>query len=365
LRLYLGAGSGDFWVQKWYSGVWLSDEALAGDFLWPLRDAVAAAGYHSSGLSASKFYRRLAAEINTACSEGRLTCGAERATLVSPWHEEYTVPLIKTFLSSIGFLVAYENFSPRSKPSIGQKTSLEFSGNITRDRLLPPEIYISGWAFTPALPISLSVSSENGKPRKAIATVGKESDDVYRYFLSQGEDIPNALHSRFELSTYCTADCYLDIKSGAVLIKRLPLDGGTRSVNTPGLHAQIDNFAYKNASPHEVKMDAIKTGILESIGKAYQFAMPILSVAALLVYIICTLRLFREPDLSIPWIINTGLLIAIVSRLLVVSVVHVSSFPAINTRYLSPVYAILLMFVSMALYTGLWASHKKEAPYCS
>jgi len=359
LRLYLGKDSRDSWVQKWYSGAWLTDEVCGGDFLWPLRDAVATSGYHSSGISASKYYRRLAAEINAACSDGRLACSAERATMMSPWHDEYTVPLIRTFFSSIGFLVRFENFSPQSKPSVGPEESLAFSRKITQDRLLPPEVYIAGWAFTPEAPISLSVSSENGKPWKAVATLDKESDDVYRYFLSKGIDIPNASHSRFEMTTYCTAGCYLDIKSSDFLIKRLPLDGSTRSVNTPKLCVQIDNFEYENASPQQVKASAIKTRILESIGKAYQFIMPILGAAGLILYIIVTLRLLTKATLSIPWIINTGLLIAILSRSFVVSLIHVSSFPAISTRYLSPVYGIFLIFVSMALYTDLWTSHKK------
>ncbi len=360
LRLYLGKDSSDTWVKMWYSGKWLAGEAVGGDFLWPLRDAVAAAGYYSSAASASKFYGRLASEINSACSDGRLACDSERATLAPPWHHEYAVPLVRTLLSGALFLVRFENFSAHSQPSIGQEKPLAYVRKITRDRLLPAEINVAGWAFSPEAPISLSVSAKDGDPRKAAITSGQRSADVYDSFLSMGTGIQNALHSRFEIATYCTEGCFLDIKSGNHLMKRVPLDGTTRTLNTPGVRLQIDRFEYRNASKRKVRIDAVKTGILESIGSTYQFVLPLLSVAGFVLYILYTVRFFRKTTFSIPWIIATGLLIAIISRLFVISFIHVSSFPAITTRYLSPLYPLLLTFLSVVLNHCLRTLDKKR-----
>ncbi len=56
-----------------------------GWFMWALRDAASAAGYHSKdALTAAHFYHRIAREINAACKDQRLDCEAERASLITP-----------------------------------------------------------------------------------------------------------------------------------------------------------------------------------------------------------------------------------------------------------------------------------------
>jgi hypothetical protein len=65
-----------------------------GWFFWAFRDAVSRRGYHSTAASAAAYYGRLAGEINAACQNGRLDCGAPRETLVDPirWHHVQEVP---------------------------------------------------------------------------------------------------------------------------------------------------------------------------------------------------------------------------------------------------------------------------------
>ena len=56
--------------------------------MWALRDAVAAAGYYSSGKFPEEYYLRLAQEIDNACSKGRLDCypaARNDATAVEQW----------------------------------------------------------------------------------------------------------------------------------------------------------------------------------------------------------------------------------------------------------------------------------------
>ncbi len=52
--------------------------------IWALRDAAAAAGHYRNAREARRFWGRLAREVNAACSDGRLSCGPPRHSLLPP-----------------------------------------------------------------------------------------------------------------------------------------------------------------------------------------------------------------------------------------------------------------------------------------
>ena len=69
--------------------------------------------------------------------------------------------------------------------------------------------------------------------------------------------------------------------------------------------------------------------------------MPFLIGISLIAYIINTINCFRRKNISALWVINTSLVFAIAARIFLLSLIEVTSFPAINTLYLSPVYPLL------------------------
>lgn len=105
-------------------------------FIWALRDAVTAAGYESA-TAAKQFYLRLADEINLACKDGKLDCLSARSTLIPPWRSEYSVPLFKTFLNSIYYLITYSDFSAESGFSSGESVSVDLFKKMTNEQLSP------------------------------------------------------------------------------------------------------------------------------------------------------------------------------------------------------------------------------------
>jgi hypothetical protein len=62
-------------------------------FMWGLRRGASDLGYHRTAAQARAFYQQMADEINAACSDGRLECGPERASMLLPWRAEYA-PLL-------------------------------------------------------------------------------------------------------------------------------------------------------------------------------------------------------------------------------------------------------------------------------
>jgi hypothetical protein len=214
------------------------------------------------------------------------------------------------------------------------------------------QLQISGWAFAtnPASSVVLSVEAADGT-RADTVVKRLPSPDVYQYFLSRGKDFPNAREARFEITTSCTEGCSLHIRTGGHEDERIPLDGSIRRGETPKSHFYLDalNYIAHDVLPYQSRMDNFKISILARIGKAYQTTVPFLIVLALIRYIINTVNILKTKMVKNLWLINTALLMALVIRLLVLSVIDVTSFPGLDTRYLSPAYPLLLIFMTLAL----------------
>jgi len=100
--------------------------------------------------------------------------------------------------------------------------------------------------------------------------------------------------------------------------------------------------------PKQAKFDDFKIAILGYIGKIYQIVMPVFIVAAFMVYMIRTALMIKKRTVTRIWMINGALLAAIIIRLFIVSMIEVTSFPAICPLYLAPAYPQLLMFVILS-----------------
>lgn len=360
LRQFLEGDLGRGWSTFGCQQFLICDDIAGGWFMWALRDAVAAAGHHESGSSAASYYRRLAIEINSACTDRKLDCFSRRASMMPPWHGEYLRPFLDTLARAAFYLARFEGFNARSSPSWGTEGTLELFRDLTGDKLsgdkLSPKdardhLQIAGWAFSPSTPITLSVRTAEG--RLADPSVKLESSqDVYQYFLSSGRDFPNAREARFDIITSCTSGCYLHVRAGNRLIERLPLDRSVRGFQTAELLFHFDLLEYKGNNdvlPRRSKMVNLKIEFLNRIGKVYQILTPILVILALTAYAISVARNLRRRTITGLLVINTALLIAIVIRLVMLSMIEVTSFRGINIVYLSPAYALLLMFVTLVL----------------
>ncbi len=124
------------------------DEIQGGWFMWALRDAVAAAGYYSSGSFPEAYYLRLAQEINNACRKGRLECYPERASMLPPWNKGYLLPLWKTLLDGSQFLIRFDKVNlVWPQKSLGTDEETRLYRDITRSELCQTneETTIKGW----------------------------------------------------------------------------------------------------------------------------------------------------------------------------------------------------------------------------
>lgn len=75
---------GKNWTAESCKGGNVCRDIGGGWFQWAFRDAVANAGYYTSGPRVQEFYVRLARELDAACDTGSIRCRAKRHTLAPP-----------------------------------------------------------------------------------------------------------------------------------------------------------------------------------------------------------------------------------------------------------------------------------------
>jgi hypothetical protein len=125
----------------------------------------------------------------------------------------------------------------------------------------------------------------------------------------------------------------------------------------------LAEFIGANASPREgtnlTEMAVMKISILNAIGRIYQVIAPILVILAIVAYSITTVHLFRKHAFSDLYIINSAILVAMVARLLILALIDISSFPAVNILYLSPVHPLLLICMILSLIDGMTTAFRK------
>ena len=115
-----------------------SDLEIAGGwFVFALRDAVAASGFHKNGYLAMKYYERLSQEINAACDKGLLKCAKKRSTLIPRWRSEYYRPLFINFKDTFLALINFGGVSINQVSSEGLPESLNLFKSVTREELAP------------------------------------------------------------------------------------------------------------------------------------------------------------------------------------------------------------------------------------
>lgn len=356
-------------LETFLGGKRLTSEALeiresdsdirGGMFIWVLREAVFSAGHYTDGEKASAFYRRLADEVNSACSSKKIDCLPERNTLRPPWHSDYLEPLLQSLVYGMRFLIALDGTNIYSSPSEGQPQQLEAAAQFTREKIFPAQYEIQGWAWHYAGPLSFDIFDSAGRSWVSEINIGLPSEDVYLHFLKQGIDVKQTRQARFKLSTSCIQGCVMVIQVGDKQLERISLSDLPTTINQGDFKLNIESFQLVQARPEEAKQNWRKLKVLETISHVYKLIFPWLFVATLIGYATFTLRLTKVRSVYRAWLMSGVLLSLISGRILILSFISVSSFPGINVQYLSPLYPLMILFMTIT-WTGFHGLFRKN-----
>jgi hypothetical protein len=333
----------------------------SGHFLWALRAAVQAAGYHDSASQAAAYYRRLAAEITRACEANKIACGPERATMAPPWRSYFIGPVLQTTGRVALFAVSsFQGGAPHGGPSVGDEPTLNLFRDLSHERVAKatggPLRRIQGWAFDTASGLTLSVRTHSGDLADATIRV-TQRPDVFEAYRRSGLEMATARDAGFEILTPCVTGCDLYVRKGLPLaearwIKVLPLEDPRREFHSGELAVSIDDSTIVSTAatlPRQDRVAQQKREMITAGRSIFQYLMYPLTLLALgYVPFGIAAALVKRQD-WIPVVISVSLLGATMSRVALLAVIHVTSFPcAFSPHYLGATYLMLVMFVGVS-----------------
>lgn len=101
--------------------------------------------------------------------------------------------------------------------------------------------------------------------------------------------------------------------------------------------------------PRQARLDQLKQLSQEKILLIYQIVTPFLAVITLLVMGVWFFRSIRNRKPTPLGFIAVCIMMALFTRLLILAIIDVTSFPAVNITYMSPLYPLLLLGYGLLL----------------
>jgi len=130
---------GEFWGQVGCDArpVEGCEEILSGWFQWAIRDAAADAGHYSSATEASRYFERLAAEINAACGDGTLECGPQQNSMTPKFKSELLGPLMTAIWEGTVLTLKQRDGRFGSLPASGHPNNRSLFADMTGHAIQP------------------------------------------------------------------------------------------------------------------------------------------------------------------------------------------------------------------------------------
>jgi hypothetical protein len=323
-----------------------ANDFAGGWFMWAFRDAVAKKGYYKSGSTAEAYYFKLASEIKSAQEKGLLPKVFSPISLMPPL-SRYNLSLIPAaFLEGIK-LTVYQVASkipltagPSWEPVDRLNRFKYFLGNPKTMPLESEEgqVRIHGW-YQSETRDWLQVVSNTGEFSSSNLQ-RLPSPDLVKHF---GD--PQLGYNRFSFKVKINSGQFIksDSTDEKISIKTLISKQKVKMPIGNG-YIYLDGVADDSRFKEEFPATVFKKILLQF----YQVITPpmVLSAALCLVIVFFVLLIRHGKSSAHPLLIFVCIatLVFYVSRLGIVVLVDICSFPSINTLYLAPAFPLIPVF---------------------
>lgn len=321
------------------------DDIAGGWFQWALRQAAFRAGVYRSGAEARAWYERVTREIDDACGRGRLECSPPSSPFMPG------ASSLGALLGSFGRAAFYtatlqDVTAYPSLPEINPAFIGRFE-QVTHERLPRPVVHMVGVVTSRVGEVQATVLDDRYRPaasairRARVGPAGGEADDGH------------AARTRISLETGCVLNCSLALYTADRRAIEVPVGDDEMNVGDPLALAWTTETFQRYAAPSPVDDARVRRlAWLTGLTRVLSFALPALSTAALALLAWRLVGAARARALTPLTTIALALLAGYASRLLVVALVDVTSFPAVTVLYLSPAYGLLVAFTAVVLVGG-------------
>jgi len=307
----------------------------AGWFLFALRDGVALNGFYSNPTTAREFYKKLNEEMDDACSSKKIICSPSILPLMPKISHEQFLLIPSKFVEALRVTLQSLPSEVKRAPSAGSQESIVKYAAFLGSPKYSPSLQdrfkvISGWYYSDDDDwIELRCMHNNHLQKSEIKRM--PSNDVADFLKKN-----NAKNNRFSLKLSEYDNCKIfnikninnfnDQADHDISVGRIHLDENYKIYNEKNIFTNIENIFVL----------------------IYNTLTPIILMIGFICYIIslCNYNLIDKKL----FIISTSLLTLYVSRLFLVVLVDVSSFPAINSHYLGPAYPVTYLFSFLSFF---------------
>jgi hypothetical protein len=319
-------------------------EIAGGWFMWALRDAVATNGFYDSPKKAAAFYRGLTNEVQTACRAGQLQCKPLLISILpriaaSQW-ANFPTSLLRGLRMVTLYTPSLANI-PSSGPAADLMTDMEFLGSPARTSS-PGDINIysiHGWYYGAGKKGWITGKIASGNEITTSHIVRADSPD-----LVSGLGTPDASHQRFNTTINCQAPCiysFVDDVGATVDIHLAEVAGHPSSYPLNGATLNIDQVSESSSSSiNAIPRYRLAAAWREIMEKAYGHVLPWLLPLSLLAMSAALVIGLRRRALTATTVLAMTLWVLFASRLTLLTLVDISSFPAMVVPYLSPAYLL-------------------------
>jgi hypothetical protein len=343
------------WIVDSCSWLHVCDDYANGWFVFALRDAAASAGHYVSAPETDAFWGRVAEELDAACADGRLRCGARPWTFLPPRPRSY-LPALPGALAKVCRLVGasfplYPPGDPYTTPE-PVRALFDRVANRRRSLTVPGSVSVVGWAFSPSGRVT-SVALQDGEGRVLASTSSfVPRPDVAAHFAARGlSGVP--VDTGFVLASGRPA-AFAVLPAARLAIGRA--DGSTSLVPVTGAGFPGPDVRYGVDAREETgPSTGIAAAAREALVEVHPRLVVILTALAGAAPLLCLLlRLRPRAEVAAAFLLLT---FAVASRVALLALVEASSFE-VGVRYVYPVAGLLtvLLLVVIAEAGGLLRS---------
>ena len=330
-------------------------DIAGGWFIWALRDAAALNGFYKDPKTAAERFGKIANEIEAACSDGRLRCHRRWVTYLPRMTGQQWASLPRALLDAVEMIAHPPLLASEAPSSSTSVTSEDFERywtflNYPRVKTIDPsaEVTVLGWYYD-SQSVQWPVFKAYGEGDQEIpfSETRQPSVDLQRGFSDVG-----AGHNRFQMRFRCPSTCTIGVLTSSHPALRLALDGDQPlSVASGSAQLNVDSVsdgAY--ATGIHSATDKLAADVRGGLSRLYIRLLPLLLFSGLAAAIAASWRAVRTQTLHPLLLAALAAWALVASRIVILGLIHVSSFPAINITYSAPAQyvAVVAAFLSIA-----------------
>lgn len=327
-----------------YAGGW---------WMWAFRDAVASKGYYDSPIRAADFYNKITKEVEEACRSGVIKC------------HRNIIPFIPNISLTQLFLVPGKMVEGLKVATLQSGSSTKSHGNpssegmdlmqifLRQSLIVPPvnsgKVYYTGWFYSKKQEwIVLACSVDGGdKFRRPINRM--PSNDIADHFNDK-----RAKFQRFNFSVADNEEC--NVVADSSVANHMPTKSFLKQTN---IKMGENSFLYLDdiyRSDFRIKSVDWAQKFNNILQISYSTGLPILVIIGMLSYLIQLVQNVKNKvEMNPLFIISTMFWCLLFTRILLLSIVDVSSFPAVHTLYMFACYPIICLASLVSLATAIYS----------